>query len=312
MIETRLKSRYFLLFFFRYFLVSVVILTALATTGFAQEEEKPQAAVSPLASLGEISEVQKKIVFNTLLAGLSRHYDLISQEQFLEAQESAFDELEAQECTEEQCIRKIQELLQVENLFVLEFLREDDDTQLTLTLIDLDKKTIKSDYCIECDTPTLNKRVLGLIAKLVGTPMPPPDEELAEEADSNLIWHVTAITLTLAASWESYNESQRYNELAARNIDLDEEHQTNPSVTERAKIKEEYERNQEEMSQHKQNTQILDVLTLLSLSWEVYLLWPSSGEETEREANSIKNTWKPRVAFAVRDNDLKINLAWRW
>ena len=52
----------------------------------AQEEEKPEAAVSPLATIGDISEVQKKIVLNSLLATLSKYYQLISQERFLEAQ----------------------------------------------------------------------------------------------------------------------------------------------------------------------------------------------------------------------------------
>ncbi|MBF0236171.1 MAG: hypothetical protein HQM12_00580 [SAR324 cluster bacterium] len=38
----------------------------LASSSFAQTE-KPQAAVAPIAELGEIKETQKQIIFNSLL-----------------------------------------------------------------------------------------------------------------------------------------------------------------------------------------------------------------------------------------------------
>ncbi|MGK5091248.1 PEGA domain-containing protein [Deltaproteobacteria bacterium TL4] len=145
----------------------------ITTVGFAQEE-KPQAAVVPVSALGDISEVEKQIFFNTLLSKLSQHYNLVSQAQFLEAQEVAFEELDAQECTEEQCIRKIQDLLQVENLFALQILRFREDTQLTLTLVDLDKKLVESDLCNACSTIDMNKRIMGLVSQLISKNATPP------------------------------------------------------------------------------------------------------------------------------------------
>ncbi|MGK5092516.1 PEGA domain-containing protein [Deltaproteobacteria bacterium TL4] len=163
-------------------MTGLLLSVVMASSSFAQSE-KSQAAISPLASIGTISVAQQQIVFNSLLDKLSGYYDLISQEQFLKAQETAFEELEAQECTEEQCIRKIQELLQVENMFFLQMIREGNDTQLSLTLIDLEKKTVKSDYCPGCNTQTLNERVAQLVDKIRGarTIIPPPVTMMTEQ-----------------------------------------------------------------------------------------------------------------------------------
>ncbi|MGK5093037.1 PEGA domain-containing protein [Deltaproteobacteria bacterium TL4] len=134
-----------------------------------QEQARPKAAVSPLSSIGDISEVQKQMIFNSLLTEISSRYDLISQEQFKEAQDQAYKELDAEQCTEEQCIRAIQDILQVENLFVLQMLREGQDTQLTLTLIDLERKNVRSDYCEKCDTKELNQRIAKLLRALANS-----------------------------------------------------------------------------------------------------------------------------------------------
>ena len=45
--------------------------------------------------------------------------------------------MDAQECTEEQCIRKIQEMLQVERIFIFQIIKEGDIIQLGLNLISL-------------------------------------------------------------------------------------------------------------------------------------------------------------------------------
>ena len=84
------------------------------------DEEKPQSIVIPVASMDDVSETRKKILQNTLEDELKEHFMLISQERFEEAQEKAFEELDYEECTEDQCIMLIQEMLQVENVFHLQ------------------------------------------------------------------------------------------------------------------------------------------------------------------------------------------------
>ena len=147
---------------------SLISLCLLTTLLFGQSSERPETIVIPVYSLGEVSEVRKQILQNTLEDELKSHFRLISQERFEEVQEKVFEELEYDECTEEQCIVMIQEMLQVENVFHLQILGEGDDTQLSLSWRTLDEKRKETDYCEECKTKKLNKRVVGLVGKLVG------------------------------------------------------------------------------------------------------------------------------------------------
>jgi len=63
-----------------------------------------------------------------------------------EAQEKAFEELDYEECTEEQCIILIKAMLQVENSFQLVLMAEGDDTYISINWNDLDKKEFKKKY----------------------------------------------------------------------------------------------------------------------------------------------------------------------
>ena len=67
------------------------------------------------------------------------------------AEEEAFQQMDTDECTEDQCIAIIQELLQVENFFIIEILKTSDFSQMKLTKIDIDSnrvvRTIAFDNC---------------------------------------------------------------------------------------------------------------------------------------------------------------------
>ena len=91
---------------FSAFLAWGLLLVAAAAPAYAQAE-KPDAALTPVAALGDISEVEKAIIFNGLQSSLTKFYKLVSQEDYARAEEAAFAELELEQCTEEQCIRKI-------------------------------------------------------------------------------------------------------------------------------------------------------------------------------------------------------------
>ena len=87
------------------------------------QERRPPALINKLVTLGPIEEVQKQIVFNHLQAVLSEKFELVSQRRFDEAQNMAFEELDYDQCTEENCIRFIQDTLQVESFFSLQLYR---------------------------------------------------------------------------------------------------------------------------------------------------------------------------------------------
>ena len=103
----------------------------------------------------------------TLESALDDHFAIVPKDLFEEAQEKAFEELDYEECTEEQCIMKIKEILQVENAFQLVLMEEDGDTQISLTWNDLDQKRVEEEYCEDCKTKKLRDSLVGIVEVLL-------------------------------------------------------------------------------------------------------------------------------------------------
>ena len=116
----------------RFFLTTLLSLLFLTSSLFGQSE-KPQTIIVPTGSLGDISETRIKILEKTLESKLDDYFDIVPKELFEEAQEKVFEELDYEECTEDQCIIMIKEILRVENAFQLVLFSEDGDTQIYLT-----------------------------------------------------------------------------------------------------------------------------------------------------------------------------------
>ena len=82
--------------------------------------------------------------------------------------QETFPSPEYEECSEDTCIMRVQEMLQVENVFNLQIIGEGKDSQLNLKWITLDEKKNETDVCLGCGTFQLNDKVRGLVKKLVG------------------------------------------------------------------------------------------------------------------------------------------------
>ena len=124
-----------------------------------EPKEKPQSIVIPVSSLGDVSETRQQILQNSLEDVLKEHFTLISQERFEEAQEKAFEQLEYEECTEDQCIMLIQEMLQVENVFHLQVIGEGSNSQLSLSWRTLDENKKEEQFCENCETVKLRNLI---------------------------------------------------------------------------------------------------------------------------------------------------------
>ena len=132
------------------------------------QSEKPKAIIIPTGSLGDISKTRIRILEKTLESKLDDYFAIVPKEIFEEAKEKAFEELEYNECTEDQCIMKIQELLQVENALKMELISEEGDTQISLTWNDQNQKRVEAEYCEGCKTKNLIILIGVLVEKLVG------------------------------------------------------------------------------------------------------------------------------------------------
>ena len=150
----------------RHLLILLISIILLSSPLFGQTE-RPETIVIPVGTLGDISASRKQIIQNTLSQELTKYFRLVPQDKFEEAQDQAFEELEYEECTEDQCIMMIQELLQVENVFSLQLVAEDGDTQLSLTWVGLDEKKVLTDFCEECKTKELNSKIELLVKNMV-------------------------------------------------------------------------------------------------------------------------------------------------
>ena len=109
----------------------ILIFGIMFISGVCWAQEKMPAALVPMGALGEFSEMEKQIIFNSLQESLSTYYLLASQKSFEAAQEKAFEELDYEECTEDQCFALIQQILQVDNLFLFSMTREGTFNQLS-------------------------------------------------------------------------------------------------------------------------------------------------------------------------------------
>ena len=307
------------------FTLSILILTS---TAYAQEKQK--ACLAPMGALGDISEMQKQIIFNSLQESLSTQYVLASQKAFEAAQTQAFDELEYDECTEDQCFALIQQILQVDNLFLFNMTREGNFTQLSLTRVDLDsQRLVRTSSCVECNIEQLNNNVNELVLKIfeedqistAGTkikqePVLEPEPETVAEPEkspsSDNTWHYVAISVTLVSALMSYNEANSANDLSEKNKTLATQYANSSSSSEKASYKSEYDSNASQMNSHESSFKMWDMLTLAGLGWETYLLLTDDSEETAVNYRNSSLPFIPRLAFKTHSSETQTVLLWKW
>jgi hypothetical protein len=141
----------------RHILILISLLLLLLSSPLFGQSERPETIIIPVSSLGDVSEVRKQILHNTLTNELKKHFRIVPQEKYEQVLEQVFEELEYEECSEDTCIMRVQEMLQVENVFHLQVIGEGNDTQLNLTWRTLDEKRNEEDYCKGCGTFELRK-----------------------------------------------------------------------------------------------------------------------------------------------------------
>ena len=146
----------------------IIISILLLSSPLFGQSERPETIIVPVSSMGDVSEIREQILQNTLTDELKKHFRIIPQDRYEQAKEEVFLELEEEECNFDTCIMKIQEALQVENVFNLQIIGEGQDSQLNLKWITLDEKQNEEELCEACGTRELRKMIGTLVEKLVG------------------------------------------------------------------------------------------------------------------------------------------------
>ena len=148
--------------------LSTFISLLLLSSPVIGQSERPETIIVPVSGIGDVSNTRKLILENTLTDELKKHLKIVPQEKYEQVLEQVFEELEYEECSEDTCIMRVQEMLQVENVFNLQIIGEGKDSQLNLKWITLDEMRNETDVCLGCGTFQLNDKVRGLVEKLVG------------------------------------------------------------------------------------------------------------------------------------------------
>ena len=296
-------------------------------SGVCWSQEKMPAALAPMGALGEFSEMEKQIIFNSLQESLSTYYLLASQKSFEAAQEKAFEELDYEECTEDQCFALIQQILQVDNLFLFSMTREGTFNQLSLTRVDLDsQRLVRTAICEDCGIGDLNSKVDGLVQEiyeedrdnfeesLVTSNEEDPESEIISEpepitesvvssnkAETSKVWHYTAGGITVISALLSYQAASSYNSLSDKNKQLADSYATTGSSA----TKSEYESNQSTMKGYKSQVQTYDAISLVGLGWWAYLFFTDSS-------NSVTKTDDSDIQLIVKQNQFNVDLKWKF
>ena len=165
--------------------LSTILSFLLLSSPLFGQSERPETIIVPVSSMGDVSDTRKQILENTLTDELKKYFRIVPQEKYEQVLEQVFQELEYEECSEDTCIMRVQEMLQVENVFNLQVIGEGKDSQLNLKWITLDEKKNETDVCLGCGTFQLNDKVRGLVEKLVGVKKVFTDEPVVQKIEKD-------------------------------------------------------------------------------------------------------------------------------
>ena len=87
--------------------LSTIISLLLLTFPLFGQSERPETTIIPVSSLGNVSEIRKQILQNTLTDELKKHFRIVPHEKYEQVLEQVFEELDYEECSEDTCIMRV-------------------------------------------------------------------------------------------------------------------------------------------------------------------------------------------------------------
>ena len=72
----------------------IILSILLLSSPVIGQSERPETIIIPVSSLGDVPEVRKQILQNTLTDELKKHFRIVPQEKYEQVLEQVFEELE--------------------------------------------------------------------------------------------------------------------------------------------------------------------------------------------------------------------------
>ena len=293
----------------------LALATSLMVSNVTFAQEKPTAALSPMGALGELDEIEKRIFFNSLQESLSKYYTLTSQKMYEKAEEEAFQVMDADECTEDQCIAIIQELLQVEYFFMYEILQSGNFQQMKITRVDIDgNRDVRTTTCEDCNISKTNSKVDDLVQSVFKEFEIQKENGPAAQLEGSgfgMGWKLSTLAVTLGAGMSALNQAKTYNDLASKNKSLRDQYSTANTPEERSSLETEYANNQKQMKSVKSSIRNLDVVTLVGVLTLAYM-FTADYEDPVRVVGDARFPEPARSGFLLGLLENHLQMGWRW
>jgi hypothetical protein len=131
-------------------LLLIILSFLLLSSPVIGQPGKPLGVIFPPTIMGNVSESRQQILLNTLDDGLSQYFDVSPTTNV-----------------------SSQNLPVVSNVFQLQIVEEDEDTQLSLRWTSGKERKVETILCGGCKTIELNGKLVGLVDKIVGKKVKP-------------------------------------------------------------------------------------------------------------------------------------------
>ncbi|MDH5560471.1 MAG: hypothetical protein OEY59_06400 [Deltaproteobacteria bacterium] len=226
-------------------------------------------------------------------------------------------------CTRDECATIIGEQLGVDRVISTTLFKLGRDSILSAKMMDIKDGSILASETFKFND---NQMAIDIALEEIGYKLAGRTKEVLVEASSsapsNLVWHIAASSLTLAAAVLANTEASVYNDLDKTNQTLkqqaitlnDKTNKTTSDETTFQNLSLEFETNKEELKKRKSNIQTFNALTVLFLAWEGYLIF--YGGETEGSAGlNHGSDWMPQIQLSQNNRvspEMAVNFRWNW
>lgn len=206
-------------------------------------------------------------------------------------------------CTRDTCATIIGEQLGVDRVISSSIFKLDDSTHvISAKMMDIqDGSILASETVNHKGSLSSLDRSLNILAHRLAGEEDQLETYAEKKESSNLIWHISAITLGVLSIGQAQATIGKYNDLEKTNEELIEEYKYAFNQNDLNRIQEEIDANQEQMAQYKSDLTMFNAIAAVAVTWELYLLFFSGPDEEEEsgEENALNHNYRKQNGFSL-------------